>query len=697
VQELRAGDPRRVGPYDLLGRLGAGGMGKVYLATGDRGLLAVKVVHPGLADDDTFRARFRHEIANGRKVREPWALAVVDADPGAPSPWLATAYVPGPSLDTAVVATGPLPEPAAHILSVALAEALAHIHDAGLVHRDVKPSNVLLGPDRPYLIDLGIARSVEGTALTATGAIVGTPAFMSPEQAEGADTGSASDVFSLGAVLVFAATGRGPFGDGPSLAVLHRIADDPPDLGATAEPIRSAAAACLAKRPGDRPTAAELGGLLGKAPPPAAGWLPARITELAPAVPDTGRTVPGANTRVGDTAWMPADAQPAPERPAIGRRAFLAGAAVTGVAAVAGVTAAVVGSGEVTAPPQLPPPAPVTTPARPEPAQRWEADVGPGAPVAVLVDGDAVQVGGRDSLFALDAGTGARRWAFETAPGSGYSPTASQIAAGDGAVYVLSQDAVHALDAATGTARWAVPLGEAGILGASIAAAPGFLYVANIDRLEKRDAASGRVLWTFRSELAASPTPDGPRLVVQDGSAVTALAADTGKVIWRHDTGHHLDMRLAVADGVVCCFNAFDGEVIALDEPTGTRRWSTAVPLGLGAGIDGPPAVGTGAVYLTGVDEQVHAFAADTGAPRWNRPDRDVGGGTASTQPVHADGVVYAGSQNGRIYAWDAASGAERWVHEPTGAWAGVEVVAVAGGTVYAGLFGGRVVALAQP
>jgi eukaryotic-like serine/threonine-protein kinase len=695
VQELRAGDPRRVGPYELLGRLGVGGMGKVYLATGDRGLLAVKVVHPGLAHDDTFRARFRHEIDSGRKVREPWALAVVDSDPDAPSPWLATAYVPGPSLDAAVAATGPLPEPTVHVLAVALAEALAHIHETRLVHRDVKPSNVLLGPDRPYLIDLGIARAAEGTQLTATGAIMGTPAFMSPEQTEGAETSAATDVFSLGAVLVFAATGRGPFGDGPPLAVMRRISDDPPDLGETAEPVRSLAAACLEKRPAARPTAAELGGLIGEAPTPTSAWLPERVTALAPVVTDSGH--PDLGTRVGGTALMRTDPEPGPARPAIGRRALLIGAAVTGVAAVAGVTAAVAGSGRTPAPPQLPPaPAPATTPPRPEPAQRWEADAGPGSPVAVVVDGDVVHVGGRDSLFAFDRGTGARRWAFETAPGSGYTPTESQITAGDGAVYVVGQDAVHALDAVTGAARWAVPIGDNGILGTSIGAAAGVLYVANAERLEKRDAASGHVLWTFRSEFAGSPTPDGARLIIQDGSAVTALAADTGKAIWRHDTGHHLDMRLAVADGVVCCFNAFEGELIALDEPTGTRRWSTTVPeLGTGEGADGPPAVGAGAVYVAGGDEQVHAFAADSGAPRWNLPDRDIGGGTVSTQPVHVDGVVYAGSQNGRVYAWDATSGAERWVKAPFGG--GVVAIAVSGGAIYTGLSGGRVVALGQP
>jgi outer membrane protein assembly factor BamB len=694
VQDLQEADPRWVGPYALLRRIGVGGMGRVYLAQGPLGLLAVKVVHPGLARDESFRARFRQEVANGRRVREPWALAVVDADPDAPLPWLATPYVSGPSLDAAVSATGPLPAPIVHTLGAALAESLVHIHETGLVHRDVKPSNVLLGPDRPFLIDLGIARAAEGTQLTATGSVVGTPPFMSPEQAEGRETSAESDVFSLGAVLVFAASGRGPFGDGPPLAIMRRIIDDSPDLRDAVEPVRTVAAACLAKRPADRPTAADVRRMLGNPPATAGGWLPGPIAALAAAAPGQA-TVVGANTRVGQTAMLSADREPEPARPRIGRRALLLGAAVTGVASVAGVTAAISSSRTPAPAPAPTTPAPAGAPP-PQPAQKWTADVGPGAPVTTIVAGNSVYVGARDSLFALDATTGTRRWSFETAPGSNYSPDREQISIGDGAVYVAAMEHVYALDAATGATRWTIPIG--GILSVSLHADSGVLYLANGDQLDKRDARTGRPLWTVRTEFAKAPTPVGDRVFVRDMSIVAALAADTGRSVWRYDAGGRFDERLAVADGIVCCFNANDGTLIALDQATGAKRWSATVPRVEWGEPKGRPAIGSGAVYVTGGDEQVHAFAIDSGAPRWNLPDKDRGGGTVSTQPIFAGATVHAGSGNGIVYAWDAVTGAQQWRTSLEGK---VESLTVSGGIVYAAMtpWGapGRIVALAQP
>jgi eukaryotic-like serine/threonine-protein kinase len=214
VLRLRAEDPYQVGPFRILGRLGSGGMGQVFLGTGAHGeLVAVKLIHRTFAADPRFRARFRREVTIGMRVSGPGTAAVVAADPDAPIPWLATEYVPGPSLDRAVRATGPLPPPTLHVLAAGLASALTTIHAGGLVHRDVKPPNVLLAADGPRLIDMGISRAADATHVSTTGGLVGTPAFMSPEQAEGMEAGPASDVFSLGAVLAFAALGRSPFGD----------------------------------------------------------------------------------------------------------------------------------------------------------------------------------------------------------------------------------------------------------------------------------------------------------------------------------------------------------------------------------------------------------------------------------------------------------------------------------------------------
>ncbi|MDT0344832.1 serine/threonine-protein kinase [Streptomyces litchfieldiae] len=203
-------DPRRVGGYRLLYRLGAGGMGQVYLARSDGGrFLALKVVHPGLASAPGFRERFAREIRASRAVSGDGTVPVVAADADAATPWLASAYVPGPSLAEAVHEYGPLPEPALWRLLSGLTRALDLVHTSGLVHRDLKPSNVLMSQDGPRLIDFGIARAMDDTGLTGTGLVVGSPGYMSPEQAEGAEATPAGDIFALGALIAYAATGRG--------------------------------------------------------------------------------------------------------------------------------------------------------------------------------------------------------------------------------------------------------------------------------------------------------------------------------------------------------------------------------------------------------------------------------------------------------------------------------------------------------
>ncbi|MFJ9609121.1 serine/threonine-protein kinase [Kitasatospora sp. NPDC101176] len=282
MRALGSDDPRQVGAYRLLRRLGAGGMGRVYLGrTAGGRTVAVKVVRSELADDAEFRARFRQEVAAARRVGGAWTAPVLDADTEGEHPWVATGYVAGPALATAVRDSGPLPEPAVRALGVGLAEALAHVHGLGLVHRDVKPSNVLLTLDGPRLIDFGIARALDATSgFTQSGYVVGSPGFMSPEQASGRPVGPAGDVFSLGAVLAFAATGVHPFGEGVSAAVLlYRVLHEEPDVAGLTGPLRALVLDCLAKDPAARPTPARLrerldpdGGataLLGHG-----GWLP---------------------------------------------------------------------------------------------------------------------------------------------------------------------------------------------------------------------------------------------------------------------------------------------------------------------------------------------------------------------------------------------------------------------------------------
>lgn len=263
MRALRAGDPDELGGHRLLARLGAGGMGVVYLArTGVGTLVALKVIRPEHAANPAFRARFRREVRLATGLTGRWVVPVTAADAEARAPWLATAFVPGPALVEAVDGYGPLPPYAVAALGARLAEALAEVHAAGLVHRDVKPGNVLLALDGPRLIDFGIAHDSGATALTAPDAVIGTPGYLAPEQIPaGGRAGPASDVFALGCVLAYAATGRRPYGSGNPAAVLYRTMHEAPDLaGLDMLPrgLRTAITDCLAREPGDRPTAAEL-------------------------------------------------------------------------------------------------------------------------------------------------------------------------------------------------------------------------------------------------------------------------------------------------------------------------------------------------------------------------------------------------------------------------------------------------------
>ncbi|MFG2263033.1 protein kinase [Streptomyces sp. NPDC048720] len=306
MQPLAHDDPSSIGPYRLIARLGTGGMGRVYLAReagagAHAETVAVKLIRTDADGEETeFRRRFGREVAAARRVSGAWTARVLDADTDAEQPWVATEYVPGPTLRAVVRGDfGALPSASAHVLAHRLAQALDAIHGAGLVHRDLKPSNILLTVDGPRVIDFGLAHALDGTAdstLTRTGALVGTPEFMSPEQVRGERVSPAGDVFGLGGVLAYAATGRSPFqrrgGEGGVHALLFRIAYEEPDLTGVPEAIADLVRHCLAKRPGDRPTVRELISLTRRAP--AGAWLPASLLArldrvAAQPLPDTPR------------------------------------------------------------------------------------------------------------------------------------------------------------------------------------------------------------------------------------------------------------------------------------------------------------------------------------------------------------------------------------------------------------------------
>lgn len=288
MKPLRPGDPQRIGGYRLLRRLGGGGMGQVFLGRSRGGrLVAVKLMRPELADGDPqFRHHFAQEVAAARKVGGFYTAQVVDADPEADPPWLVTDYIRGLSLYDAVHTQGPLPARALSTLVAGLAEGLSAIHASGLVHRDLKPGNVILAEDGPRIIDFGIARALDATRHASTLAI-GTPGYMSPEQAVSrADhevpdpVGPASDVFALGATLVFAATGHGPFGAGRPDAVVYRLVHEEPDLRDLPGDLVPLASACLAKSPGNRPTIDEVLDRVTSSADTVTGWLPRALTEV---------------------------------------------------------------------------------------------------------------------------------------------------------------------------------------------------------------------------------------------------------------------------------------------------------------------------------------------------------------------------------------------------------------------------------
>ena len=336
---LRPGDPREIGPYQLLGQLGSGGMGQVFLGMSAGGRpIAVKVIRTELATDPEFRARFRREVAAAQKVSGLFTALVVDADLDSPMPWLATAYVSGPSLSEAVHGHGPLPAGTVLALAAGLAESLSAIHAAGVVHGDLKPSNVLLAEDGPRVIDFGISQAAEASVATSSNLMIGSPGFMSPEQILGSDISPASDIFSLGAVLTFAATGQGPFGSGSNVALMYRLVNSPASLGNVPGELRGLLGSCLAKHPGDRPTARELLDQVGEIEP-SPGWLAESIISSF----TQDRSVPGSAGGAGNILALTGAAHGQPEPGARGRHRIsrsLASACLTGGLVAASAVAA---------------------------------------------------------------------------------------------------------------------------------------------------------------------------------------------------------------------------------------------------------------------------------------------------------------------------------------------------------------------
>lgn len=338
-EPLTAGDPAEVAGYRLHARLGAGGMGRVYLASTPGGRpVALKVIRPEYGDDEDFRRRFRQEIQAARRVHGLYTAQVLDADPDATPSWLVTAYVPGPSLQQAVTEHGALPAETVLLLMAGVAEALQAIHAAGIVHRDLKPSNVLLAHDGPRVIDFGIARAAEATAVTRSGIRVGSPQFMAPEQILDQPVSPAIDMFALGSLAAFAALGRAPFGEGSEAAVLYRVLHEPADLTGCPAHLRILIERCLAKEPAARPAPAEViqscrAQTAGRTMDLAQSWLP---SALAAAMAHHAAQSPAADAPTGAKTLEAGDP---PDR---GRWRFSRSTMIVGLAAAV-LLAALVG------------------------------------------------------------------------------------------------------------------------------------------------------------------------------------------------------------------------------------------------------------------------------------------------------------------------------------------------------------------
>ncbi|MFF8594298.1 serine/threonine-protein kinase [Streptomyces sp. NPDC015220] len=331
VQPARPGDPSRIGPYRVIGRLGAGGMGTVHAALAPDGArVAVKVIHPQQAQEPEFRARFKREVELSSRVGGPHLVPLLAADPDADTPWLATAYVPGPTLNEHVLTHGPLTGGSLHALAAATAQALSAVHSAGVVHRDVKPQNVILTPSGPRVLDFGIAHAADGTSVTRTGVMTGTPGWISPEQYRTGATGPASDVFAWGALVAYAATGRLPFGTGAPDVVAFRVMSGEPDLDGVPGPLRGVVERALAKDPGERPPADEAARACGE-------LLASQVTQVVGA--DAPTAVAG---DLVSAVWdVPALHDPAWPLPAGRSRKRLVGAVVLAAVVVGGLTGGV--------------------------------------------------------------------------------------------------------------------------------------------------------------------------------------------------------------------------------------------------------------------------------------------------------------------------------------------------------------------
>ncbi|MCT9078504.1 protein kinase domain-containing protein [Streptomyces fulvoviolaceus] len=672
-----------IGGYELVDRLGSGGMGIVYLGRAASGRqVAVKVVHAQYALDEEFRARFRQEVAAARRVSGAFTAPVVDADPDAEVPWMATLYVPGRTLSDLVAKEGPLGGRQLRVLALGLVEALRDIHQAGVVHRDLKPSNVLIAEDGPRVIDFGISRAADNQTLTVTGRLIGTPPFMSPEQfASPRDVTAASDVFSLGSLLVYAATGNRPFDGGSPYTTGYQVMYEPPTLHGTSDPLRRIVERCLDKDPAARPQLAELHELFRSLPDVVVPGVP------GPPSPPEGRR---AARRSGNTTVVP--------RAKDGRRRRVRRLAVLGAALA--VTAVSVSVYAVMASPE---PAENTPSAKasPSPAlpigwQPWETSLTRAVqsdPVAINVDSaDSGCVSGGSAVFCagttgftvarIDAASGRVAWRY----GGNTAAADRPLGIRDAVVYtseVPDEDEVYstvnlvALDADTGKRVWtrAVSASYPAALfngGALAMSAEGNEFVAV-------DLKTGKDLWRTPAKASAGTgcapmvlggTPYG---VCTDANDPYRGQASLLRLDPADGTAHELASLplaaepLAAVGGqpVFAVRTSLEGEsndgrdepykaLLRVNPTSGavTRTPLSGTPRGTGTVIDG-------VVYFVRPDGTVTALRVSDGKRLWQE-DTQVENLSAPVRSTKYDALYFA-NRYGRLLALDRSTGAVRW------------------------------------
>ncbi|MBE8473747.1 outer membrane protein assembly factor BamB family protein [Streptomyces justiciae] len=678
VDQLTQHDPRRIGPFEVLGRLGAGGMGLVYLARSASGRrVAIKTVRTELAEDQLFRVRFTREVEAARAVSGFYTAAVVDADPRAAVPWLATAYVPAPSLEEIVNECGPMPAQAVRWLAAGVAEALQSIHGAGLVHRDLKPSNVLVVEDGPRVIDFGIASGVSNTRLTMTNVAVGTPAYMSPEQAKDSrSVTGASDVFSLGSMLVFAATGHPPFHGANPVETVFMLLREGPDLEGLPDELRPLIESCMQMEAAGRPNPADLQAqlaphLFGSGSDDsgtASAWLPERAVSLIEARRNGRPAVkPGQGGRSG--GGRPAPVPPPPSHDPVVPARVPVGAPDTGPVRLAG--------------------APVPIGPGPRVADARAAAVKAPPPEAGLVASWSKPrpgVNGADPAvpapppLAPETASGWRPWRFRMSNDVWGTPSV----AGD-LVYVTSFE-VHALDVATGRRSF-----KTRDVAWSMAVADGRIHASDGPTLFALEAREGGDLWRLQTDawVYSLKADRGTVVTGTRGGGVQAWEASNGQKLWEI-TGAQTDFESpeagpALHEGTVYVWQ--DARLRALDARTGDERWS--YPIGDAASCGGVPVRVTqapdGYVYVS-AGTRVLALDVASGRVKWHfeAPAVFLCPPTFVPGPAVTGGGVYLADYLGTVYALDAADGRDRW-RIATEARSSIEPVLVAAGHVHVG------------